>query len=251
MKSTRWLMMVAFMGLNSAVAFAQTEISVIAPGGIRAAMEQLIPVFESKTGYKVKAAYGSGPASRQMVARGDAVDVAIVQSPLEEVLASGQVVESSVKPLASIQLGVALKKGAPKPDMSSPEAVKKSLRAAKSIVYPDAATAAGVGFDLALKNMGLAEEIQPKLRRVANGTAAMKATADGEAELGITFLSEMGDAVDSAGPLPKEFSTPPSLVGFLSSHTKDKKAAQAFLDFIAGNEAAEVYRKLGMTPSAH
>ena len=251
MNARRWLVMAALAAVNSVAAFAQTEIGVIAPGGIRAALEQLIPVFESKTGYKVKATYGSGPGSRQMVARGDAVDVPIVQTPFPEVLASGHVVEASGKPLASVELGIAVKKGAPKPDMSSPDAVKKSLRAAKSIVYPDPkSAAAGVNFDLALKNMGLTAEIEGKLHRAENAAAAMKATAAGEAELGITFLSEMGDAVDNAGPLPKEFSTPPSLVGFLSSHTKDKKAAQAFLDFIAGPEAAQVYRKLRMTPAA-
>jgi molybdate transport system substrate-binding protein len=251
MTSRRWIVMAALMAANSVAAFAQTEIGVIAPRGILVALEQLIPVFEGKTGYKVKITYGTGPGSRQMVARGDAVDVPIVQTPLDEVLKSGHVVESSAKQLASIELGVAVKKGAPKPDMSSPEAVKKSLRAAKSIVYPDAKTAAaGVNFDLALKNMGLTQELEPKLKRTENAAAAMKATENGEAELGITFLSEMTAGVENAGALPREFSTPPSLYGYISAHTKDRKAAQALLDFLAGPEAMQVYGRVRMTPAA-
>ena len=247
----RYFVMAVLLAANSVAAFGQTEILVIAPGGIKVALDQLIPVFEGKTGYKVKATYGSGPGSRQMVARGDAVDVPIVQTPLDEVVKSGHVVEASAKQLASIELGVAVKKGALKPDMSSPEAVKKTLRAAKSIVYPDAKTAAaGINFDLALKKMGLTEELEPKLKRTERAAGAMAVVENGEAELGITFLSEMTAGVENAGALPKEFSTPPSLYGYVSAHAKDKKAAQAFLDFLASPEAMQVYGKVRMTPAA-
>src|ERR1700675_1485461 len=78
---------------------AQTEITLIAPGGIRAAIEQLIPGFEQKTGKKVKATFGSGGGTRQQVAKGEAFDVPIVQPPYPEVLASGNVVVSSATPL--------------------------------------------------------------------------------------------------------------------------------------------------------
>ena len=250
MKSVRWSVIAAVALGNSLAAFAQTEIRVIAPGGMKAALEQLIPGFEHKTGYKINASYGSGPGTRQQVARGDAVDAPIVQTPFPEVLASGHVVAASATPLASIQLGIAVKKGAPKPDISTTDAVKRSLRAAKSVAYPDpASAAAGVNFDLALKNMGLTAEIEPKLRRAPGAAGAMKMTAEGEAELGVTFLSEMGDSVDSAGPLPKEVSTPPGLVGFLSTRAKDPKAAKALLDYLSGPEAAKVYTKLRMQPA--
>ena len=105
MTSRRWFVMAALLAANSVAAFAQTEIGVIAPRGILAALEQLIPAFEGKTGYKVKMTYGTGPGSRQMVARGDAADVAIVQTPLEEAVKSGHLVESSGKQLASIEIG--------------------------------------------------------------------------------------------------------------------------------------------------
>src|SRR6202035_5977360 len=80
---------------------AQTQITLIAPGGIRGAIEQLIPGFEIKTGQKVKATFGSGGGTRQQVARGEAFDVPIVQPPYQDVLASGNVVVDSATPLAN------------------------------------------------------------------------------------------------------------------------------------------------------
>src|SRR6266849_5060747 len=109
---------------SSNSARAQSEVTLIAPGGIRAAIEQLIPGFERKTVHKVKATFGSGGGTKQQVARGEAFDVPIVQPPYPEVLASGNVVASSETPLASVSVGVAVRQGAPKPDISTPDAVK-------------------------------------------------------------------------------------------------------------------------------
>ena len=99
--------------------------------------------------------------------RGDVFDVPIVQPPYPDVIASGNVVESTATPLASVAVGVAVKKGAPKPDISTTEAVKKMLLSAKSIVCPDAATgaAAGVSINEMLKRLGIDDQIEPKLKR--------------------------------------------------------------------------------------
>jgi len=129
---------VAFVLGNPWGARAQTEVTLIAPGGIRTSIEKLIPGFESKTGYKVKATFGSGGGTKKQVVQGDAFDVPVVQPPLQEVLASGNVVAGTETPLASVAVGVAVRKGSPKPDISTPEAVKRTLLAAKSISYPDA-----------------------------------------------------------------------------------------------------------------
>jgi molybdate transport system substrate-binding protein len=230
---------------------AQSEITLIAPGGIRAAIEQLIPGFESKTGRKVKATFGSGGGTRQQVARGEAFDVPIVQPPYPEVIASGNVVVSSATPLATIALGVAVKKGAPKPDLSSAEAVNRTLLGAKSVSYPDAArgAAAGVSFNETLKKMGIAEQMQPKIKLAQGGAAAMAMVAKGEAEIGLTFLSEMEDpGIDVVGPLPREISTPTSLVGFVSSSAKDPAAAKALLEYLSSPAAATAYQAHRMQP---
>ncbi len=230
---------------------AQSQITLIAPGGIRGAIEQLIPGFESKTGQKVKATFGSGGGTRQQVARGEAFDVPIVQPPYQEVLASGNVVVESASPLASVALGVAVRKGAPKPDISTPEAVKRMLLAANSISYPDGSrgAAAGVSFDETLKQLGLTEQVQPKIKLAQGGAAAMAMVAKGEAEIGLTFLSEMEEpGIDVVGPLPREISTPTSLVGFVSAHAKDPAAAKALLEYLTSPGAAAVYEAHRMKP---
>lgn len=244
-------MLVALVLSNPYGARAQTEVTLIAPGGIRGAVEQLIPGFERKTGYKVKATFGSGGGTKKQVVQGDAFDVPIVQPPYQEVLASGNVVATSETPLANVAVGVAVKKGAPKPDVSTPEAVKRTLLAAKSISYPDASTgaAAGVSFNETLKKLGIFEQMQPKIKLAQGGAGAMALTAKGEVEIGLTFLSEMSDpGVDVVGALPKEISTPTILVGFVSTHAKDPAAAKALLNYLASPEAAAVYRAQGMQP---
>ena len=232
-------------------AMAQEQITLVAPGGARAAIEALIPGFEAKTGYKVKATFGSGLGTKKQVAQGDVFDIQVVQPPFPAVLASGNVVVKSQTPLASVAVGVVVKKGAAKPDISTAAAVKKMLLAATSVTYPDPSggAAAGVSFDKTLAQLGIAKEVQSKIKRAQGGAGAMKLVADGQVEIGLTFLSEMQEpGIDVLGPLPAEISVPTRLVGFVSSHTKDAKAATALLKYLSSPEAAVVYRANGMKP---
>ena len=232
---------------NSRTTCAQGEVSLVAPGGIRTAIEQLIPSFEKKTGFKVKATFGPSLVTRAQVAHGDAFDVPIVQPPYQEVLTSGNVVASSETPLATIAVGVGVRKGAPKPDISTPEAVKQMLLAAKSITFTNGT--AGVTFKETMKKLGIFDQMQPKIKlgQGADGPVAM--VARGEVEIILTFLSEMIDpGIDIVGPLPASISPPISLVGFVSSHAKDPVAAKALLNFLSSPEAAAVYKAQGVTP---
>jgi len=233
------------------IARAQGEVTLIAPGGIRAPIERMIPDFERKTGYKVKATFGSGLGTKKQVVSGEVFDVPIVQPPYQDVLASGNVIADSAKPLAHVAVAVAVRKGAPKPDISTPEAVKRTLLAAKSVSYPNPAggAAAGVSFDETLKKLGINDQIQSKLKRAQGGAGAMKMVAQGEAEIGLTFQSEMQEpGIDVVGPLPREISTPTVLVGFISTHAKNPAAAKALLDYLAAPDRAAVYREEGMQP---
>jgi molybdate transport system substrate-binding protein len=243
----------------SSAARAQTEVTLIAPGGIRAPIEQLIPGFEKKTGYKVNPTFGSGGGTKQQVVRGDVFDVPIVQPPYPDVIASGNVVESTATPLASVAVGVAVKKGAPKPDISSEEAVKKMLLSAKSIVCPDAKTgaAAGVTINAMLKKLGIDDQIEPKLKRpqgtgpggAGGGAVVSSMVAKGEAEIGLTFVSEMNDpGIDIVGTLPRDVSPWTPLVGFVHTHAKNPEAAKALLKYLSSPEAAAVYKSVGMQP---
>ncbi len=238
--------------LCSSQAVRAAEVTLIAPGGIRAAINQMIPDFQRKTGHTVKATFGSGGGTKQRVIKGDAFDVPVVQLPLEPVRASGNVVTASETPLANVWVGVAVRTGAPKPDISTADAVKKLLLNAKAISYPNAANgaAAGVSFDATLKKLGIADEMKPKIKLAQGGAGAMALLAKGEIDIGLTFISEIitEPGVEVVGPLPREISTPTSLVGYVSAHARDPEAAKALLSYLSGPEAAAVYKQRGMEP---
>jgi molybdate transport system substrate-binding protein len=227
------------------------EVTLIAPGGIRAPIQQMIPDFERKTGHTVKATFGSGGGTKRQVMRGEPFDVPIVQPPLPEVLATGNVIAGTETPLATVAVAVAVRRGAAKPDISTPEAVRRTLLAAKTIAYPDSArgAAAGVSFDQTLKKLGIAEQMQAKIVRAQGGAGAMALLVKGEVDIGLTYLSEIHDpGVEVVGVLPREISIPTALVGFVSSHAKSPEAAKALLKYLSSPEVANVYQALGMQP---
>ena len=228
------------------------EVTLIAPGGIRAAVEQMIPAFEKKTGHTVKATFGSGNGTKQRVVKGDAFDVPIVQPPYPDVLASGNVANNTETPLAHVSVGVAVRPGTPHPDISTPDAVKKLLLSAKSISYPDpkGGAAAGVSFDETLQKLGIAEQMRPKIKLAQGGAGAMRMLAKGDVDVGLTFVSEIitEPGVEVVGPLPDSISTPTRLFGFISAHAKDQAAAKQLLEYLSSADAAKVYRERGMVP---
>ena len=244
----------------SDAALAQGEVTLIAPGGIRTPIEKLIPGFEKKTGYKVNPTFGSGGGTKKQVIQGDVFDVPIVQPPLPEVIASGNVIESTATPLASVAVGIAVKRGAPRPDISNAEAVKKMLLSAKSIVCPDAAAgaAAGVTINAMLKKLGIDDQVEPKLKRphgslpggAGGGMILGAMVAKGEAEIAMTFVSEIDDpGVDIVGVLPQDVAPWTPLVGFVSAHAKNPKAAKALLEYLSSPEAQAAYKAAKMQPA--
>jgi molybdate transport system substrate-binding protein len=249
MSDTRYLLLTVAL---SAACFCNAhadEITLIAPGGIRAPIQKMIPDFERKTGHTVKATFGSGNGTKQQVMKGEAFDVPIVQPPLAEVIATGHVIPETETPLATVAVALAVRKGTPKPDISTPEALKKTLLAAKSVAFPDGArgAAAGVSFDQTLKTLGIYEQMQSKITRAQGGARSMEMLAKGEVEIGLTFLSEIHDPnVEVVGILPREISMPTALVGFVSTKAKSPDAAKALLRYLSGPEAAVVYKAMGM-----
>jgi molybdate transport system substrate-binding protein len=240
----------AFVSVGNCASAA--EITLIAPGGIRAAITELIPAFERQSGHKVKATFGSGGGTKNQVIKGEAIDVPVVQPPVAPVVASGHVVAASETPLANVAVGLAVRAGAPKPDISTADAVKRMLLGAKAIAYPDAArgAAAGESFNATLQKLGIADEMKPKIKIAQGGAGAMAMLAKGEVDYGLTFISEIitEPGVEVVGPLPRDISPPTELIGFLSAHAKDPEAAKALLAYLSGPEAAKVYRERGMQP---
>jgi molybdate transport system substrate-binding protein len=119
------------------------------------------------------------------------------------------------------------------------------------VAYPDSkgGAAAGVSFEEALRKLGIASQLEPKLKRAQGGAAAMAMTAKGEAEIGVTFLSEMSEpGLDIVGALPKDVVAPTTLVAFVGAHTKDPAGAKALVEWLSSPDAAAVYKAQGMQP---
>lgn len=176
----------------------------------------------------------------------------IVQVPLETVITSGHVVGVSQTPLATVFVDVAVRTGAPKPDISSAGAVERLLLGSKAISYPNAASGAvaGVSFNETLQKLGIADAMKPKIKIAQGGRGAMELLTKGEVDIGLTFISEIitEPGVEVVGPLPRDISTPTALVGFLSAHSKEPEAAQALLRYLSSPESAAVYQQRGMQP---
>jgi molybdate transport system substrate-binding protein len=245
-----FVMFALLLGVSHTV-LAQSEVTIVAPGDMKAVLDELAPGFETKSGNKLKATIGSGGATKKQVIQGSPFDVVIVQPPLPEVIASGNVVASTQKAIASVAVGVAVRKGSPKPDISTPEAVKKTLLAATSITYPNSTggAAAGVTLDEMFKTLGIADEMAAKTKRT-QGVSPATMVAHGDVELCITFLSEIEDpGAEIVGPLPSSIAKPTELVGFVSTHAKNPAGAQALLDYISSRAVAGVYKKDMMEPA--
>jgi molybdate transport system substrate-binding protein len=243
---------VVFVTLCNSYSARADEVTLVAPGGMRCPIERMTPDFERKTGHKVKATIGAGGATHQQVVRGEPFDVPVVQPPYQDVLDSGNVIASSETPLATVAVVVAVRKGDPKPDISTPDAVKRMLIAAKAISYPDGAGgrggAAGVSFDGTQKKLGIFDEMQPKIKRV-QGVSLMQLLTKGDIDVAVTFASEINDpGVEVVGPLPRSISIPTGLVGFVSSHAKAPEAAKALLSYLSSSEAAVAYKACRMQP---
>ena len=235
-----------------AQAASADEVTLIAPGGLRCPVDLIKPGFERKTGHVLKATIGAGGATHRQVVQGAPFDVPVVQPPYKDVIDSGNVIASSETPLATVAIIVVVRKGEAKPDISTADAVKRMLLAAKAISYPDGAGglggAAGVSFDNTQKKLGIYDQMQPKVKRV-QGVALLDLLKRGDIDYAITFASEVNDpAVEVVGALPRDISTPTALVGFISSHAKSPDAAKALLAYLSGPDGATAYKACAMTP---
>lgn len=231
-------------------AHAQSEVTLLVPAPTRVALDKIIPIFEMKTGNKVTVTNGTTLGTKQQVAKGDPFDVPVMQPPYDEALASGNVVVNSGRTIASFVEGVCVKKGAPKPDISSADAIKRLLLGAKSIDYPDpAAGSAGVRVVEAFQKLGITEQMKATAKVVKNSGPAQMDVANGDADLCLAYLSDLRNpGIEAVGPLPFDIFAPNDMVGFVSSHAEDPKASLALLDFLSSPEVADMYTAAGMKP---
>ena len=230
---------------------AQTAITLLSPNPIEAVINRLAADFEAKTGTHVTITYGTGVSTRTTVASGQALDVSLLFAPFPEALRTGNIVPGSATVIGRLRLAIAVKKGAPKPDISTPEAVKRTLRNARSIISvdPEQGSVGGVVL-MTLDKLGITQDVKPKITWVQGGGVVQDAVAKGEYDIALgPYLSDMRNpGLDVVGALPPAASTPVDITGFLSTSVKDPKAARALLDYLSSREVAPVYERAKIFP---
>ena len=234
------------------------EIKVVSAGAMRAVLQELIPQFEKSSGHKVKVEYATaGGVEQKVVDDKEEIDVAIMNKPRMDGLArKAKVVGGTAVAVAKAQIGLAVKKGAPKPDIGSVDAFKQALLKAKSIAYTDPASGGTSGIHLAqvMEKLGIAAEVKPKTKLIsataAQGSPSVgDAVEKGDAEIGLQPISELMEVkgIDVVGPIPADLQTPELTYSAAAPTFADQPiAAKAFIDFINSPAVAAVYKAKGL-----
>jgi molybdate transport system substrate-binding protein len=228
------------------------EVNVLGSNAMIVALKAMANEFERTSGHKLTFTFGSAGQVKSRVEAGDAVDVAISTGPaIDDLIKQGKIAAEGRTVVAKVGLGVAVRSGAPKPDISTPDAFKKTLLAAKSIGRPDPAQAGAAGVYIAkmLEQLGIAEEVKAK-SKLSAGPAIAGNIAKGEADIGITQMSELvtQPGVDIVGPFPRELQNVTVFAAGVSANAKERDAANAFIKFLMTPAAAEEIKKTGMEP---
>jgi molybdate transport system substrate-binding protein len=234
------------------------EIRVLSSGSLKAALSLLLPDFQKSSGNTATIEYGPAGAITGRIQKDDAADVVIVsRSELQKLEGDGKVVRGSLVNIAGIALGVAVRKGAPRPDISNVEAFKRALLSARSIGYRDPATGSTSGIYTAslLERLGIAQELKPKLSLDRSEGDVPEnvflGVAKGEIEMQIGQITEIiiSPGVDLAGPLPGEIQNTTLMAAGIITTSKAPDAARAFIGFISSASAAAVLKASGFQPA--
>lgn len=224
------------------------EIKVMSSAAMKAAYLELVPAFERATGHKVVTTWVPGVDLMKRVKDGETCDLVIMQaSSIDELVKLGRVAPGGRFDLAKSGVGIAVRAGAPRPDISSGDALKRALLAAKSLAYSTGPS--GVYIISLFSRMGIADELKPKSRQV-KGEPVGAVVARGEAEIGFQQVSELlpVPGIDLVGPLPADIQQITIFAAGLHIGAKEPAAASALVKFITAPAAAAVIRKSGMDP---
>ena len=243
----------ALILLARATTTEAAEIKVMSANGMREVMEDLGPKFERLTGHRLRIVFATVGVIVQRLQGGETADVvAIPRQGIDRLVKDGTANGDTVTVLARAGIGVVVRKGAPKPDISTPEALKRALLAAKSITYldPAAGGTSRVHFTKVLDRLGIFDEMKPKTTLHPNARAAGALVANGEAEIGINLIQELMPlpGIDLVGPLPGDLQNTLVFTAVIMTGAKDTAAAKALIDFLRTPEAAVVIKAKGMEP---
>jgi molybdate transport system substrate-binding protein len=232
------------------------EIKAMVSGGLAAACKDLLPQFERATGDTVVAAYGPSMGSTEnaipaRLARGEDADVLImVGDALGRMIEQGKAIAGTRVDLVRSPIGMAVRAGAPKPDISTPDALRATLLNARSVAYSDSASGVYVGTEL-FARLGIAEQMKGKAKMIAAEPVAL-GVARGESELGFQQVSELlpVPGVDLVGPLPREVQKITVFSAGIAAGARKPDAGKALIAFLASPAAAPALARSGLEPFA-
>jgi molybdate transport system substrate-binding protein len=227
------------------------ELSVYSTIGVRSAAEELFQSFEKASKRKLAVTWGTAPMLVKRIEDGDTAHVVILsRAGIDALNKLGKIAPGTDTTLASSGVGIAVKAGAPKPDISTAEALKKTLLAAKSIAYsePSAGGASGVYFAKLLERMGIAEQMKPKTKYPPPGGFSANLLMTGDAELAVQQKPELLHVagVEIVGLLPGDLNVITEFAVAIMTGGKNADAAAALIEMLQSPEAAAVFRSKGL-----
>jgi molybdate transport system substrate-binding protein len=231
------------------------DVHVIATGAVKGAFSRLVPAFEQASGHRLIIAwgpsYGSSPdAIPTRLKNQEPVDVLImVGAALDDRLGDGKFIAASRADLAQSGIGVGVRKGAPRPDISSPAALKQALLNAKTIGHSEGASGTYIAGTL-FKKLGISEQVASKVRVVHGKELVGDVIARGEVELGLQQISELMvvPGVEYVGPLPAELQKTSLISAVAAADASQAAAAKEFLLFLASPAASTMFAQSGLIP---
>ena len=229
------------------------ELKIFSPGSTEGAFSQLLPQFENASGHKISIEYGPVGALAARVGKGEAVDVAILSEPATEALRSrGKLVAGSEVVIAKVGIGLFVRKGDPKPDISSVDAFLRALTGAKLIAYADP-TLGGSSSILVgelMKSLDVTGSIGPKTKLVPPAKPLLDLVAGGGVDFGFNPISEIlpDPRVELVGPLPPPVQQYTRYVASLVDGSRQPDAFKAMIAFLTSPEAAAVLHAKGFEP---
>jgi len=235
--------------LATATAAGAAEIKMIASNAVREAYLQLVPAFEKTSGHKVTIDWGGTADIMKQIRGGEVADIVIVPAPaIDALIKEGKLAGGSRVDVAKSAIGAAVRAGAVKPDISSGDALKRTLLAARSIIISSGPS--GVYLAELFRKIGIADQIKAKTTQLPPGGSPGEAVARGEGEIGFTQVSELlaVKGIDYLGPLSPDVQQVTTFSAGLHRAAPAPEAAKALLKFLTGPDARAAVKKSGLEP---
>ena len=248
MRTGFWVKAAVVAWLLTPGAAPAAEVRVVASNGVKAALEDLAARFQRSTQHQLKFTFGTAVPLKRRIEGGEAFDVAILTPALiENLVKQKKVVADTTSKFARIGIGVAVRRGAPKPDIVTVEAFKNALIKAKSIVYSTEGQS-GIAVARLIERFGLAEQLKAKTVLETRSGGSMIALVEGKAELGFSLVSEIlpVQGVELVGPLPAEIQSYVMFTAGISTATSPPNPAQSYVNYLGIPSIEPVLKAKGM-----